>query len=118
MYFVLFVLLMIIMVVSIIKSKNDLKSLEYHEWMTSKGFIKVNLILFSDEDFCYKSPCIVNKDYIIGYIHSGVYSFVIGKNTYTDIAVYPERPTDAKDIKKTAPFVINTGAVKSVEKLD
>ena len=50
MYFLLFVFLFIIMVVNIINRKNELKMLEYQEWMTNRGFIKVKILIYNDEE--------------------------------------------------------------------
>lgn len=118
MYFSLFVFLMIIMVISIIKRKNDVKALEYQEWMTNKGFVKVKITFYNEDEFDYNTTGIVTKESMLCYIQLGVYSFVLNKNTYSDIAIYPVIPDKNDDIKKIAPIVINTGAIKSVEKLD
>lgn len=118
MYFILFVFLIIIMALINLKKKNDRLCLEYQEWLTNKGFVKVKLTLFDEDTFDYKSIGVVSEDAIYCYVQSGVYNFVLTKHTYTDIAIYPETPDTKDDIKKTAPIIINTGAVKLVERID
>lgn len=99
------------------KQKRDASKLEYKEWMFGKGFIKVEIELFDQNEFDYETTGIVTKTHLTGYVQSGVFNFILGKNNFCDFELFPELP-DYNDIKKTAPILLNTGAVKSFEKIE
>lgn len=94
------------------KQKRDASKLEYKEWMFGKGFIKVEIELFDQNEFDYETTGIVTTTHLVGYVQSGVFNFILGKNNFCDFELFPELP-DYNDIKKTAPILLNTGAVKT-----
>ena len=107
--------LFITLIVLFLKSnhKKQVKALEYKEWMGSKGFIHIEIALFDQNEFDYETTGIVTTTFLVGYVQAGVFNFVLGKNNFCDFELFPERPNNNEDVKKTAPIILNTGAVKS-----
>ncbi len=99
------------------KQKRDESKLEYKEWMCGKGFVKIEIELFDQNEFDYETTGIVTTTHLVGYVQSGVFNFILGKNNFCDFELFPELPK-YNDIKKTAPILLNTGAVKSFKQID
>ena len=78
MFFLLFVFLFIIMIINIINRKNELKTLEYQEWMTSRGFVKVKILIYNDEELLKCYPLVITKNCFVGFVQYGIFNFVIG----------------------------------------
>jgi len=117
MFLLLFVFLFIFLVLSIVNRKNELRTLEYQEWMINRGYIKVKILIYDDEELLKCYPLVITKNCFVGFVQYGIYNFVIGKNTYSDIEVFPEKPNKKNNIKETKPDIINTGLIKEVEKI-
>ena len=112
----LFIILMVLFLR--INHKRQVKSLEYKEWMDTKGFVHVEIDLFDQNEFDYETTGIVTTTNLTGYVHAGIFNFVLGKNNFCDFELFPERPNGSEDVKKTAPIILNTGAVKSFKRVD
>lgn len=112
--------LFITLIVLFLKSnhKKQVKALEYKEWMGSKGFLHIEIELFDQNEFDYETTGIVTTTFLVGYVQAGVFNFVLGKNNFCDFELFPERPNNNEDVKKTAPIILNTGAVKSFKQVD
>ena len=117
MFFALFIFIILIVLFSKANHKKRIKALEYKEWMDNKGFVKIEIELFDQNEFDYEITGIVTTTHLTGYVQSGVFNFILGKNNFCDFELFPELP-DYNDIKKTAPILLNTGAVKSFEKIE
>lgn len=100
------------------KTKKDASKLEYKEWMETKGFVHIEITLFDQNEFDYETTGIVTTTHLTGYVHAGIFNFVLGKNNFCDFELFPDRPNNSEDIKKTAPIILNTGAVKSFNQID
>lgn len=96
-----------------INHKRQVKLLEYKEWMETRGFTKVELFLYDQNEFEYQDSCIITTTHLIGYIHSGILNFVFGKNCFCNFEFFPEKPSNYEDVKKTTSTSLNTGVVKS-----
>lgn len=118
MFAALFLFIIIMVLFLKINHKKNVKALEYKEWMETKGFIHIEIELFDQNEFDYQSTGIVTTTHLVGYVHAGVFNFVLGKNNFCNFELFPEIPNNSEDIKKTAPIILNTGAVKSFKQID
>lgn len=86
--------------------------------MDTRNFIHIQIKLFDDDEFDYEKTGIVTQKTLTGYVHNGIFNFVLKKNTFSDIEIYPDFPNEKKDIRETVPVIINTGAICSFEQLN
>lgn len=117
MFLALFLFIIFMVLFLRISHKKNVKAIEYKEWMDTKGFVHVEVELFDQNEFDYETTGIVTTTHIVGYVHAGIFNFILGKNNFCDFELYPELP-NYNDIKKTAPILLNTGAVKLFKQID
>ena len=115
MFSVFFVFLVFVTITSRNKTIMELKSLEYEEWMEKRGYIKIEIEFLCNEIAC-EGIDIVTTNKLSCYIQSGVYNFVVKKNVFSDIEVYPIKPSVQlkEDVRKTKSMILNTSCFKTV----